>query len=49
MTTLNNNVTLTEAELKAIKQRYMILEEKEIAAKALRQDIKNIKTKLGIE
>lgn len=36
-------------ELKAIKQRYMILEEKEIAAKALRQDIKNIKTKLGIE
>lgn len=36
-------------ELKAIKQRCVILEEKEAAAKALRQDIKNIKTKLGIE
>ena len=36
-------------ELRAIKQKCMILEEKEAAAKALKQDIKNIKIKLGIE
>lgn len=36
-------------ELKAIKQKRMVLEEKEAAAKAIRQDIVNIKMKLGIE
>lgn len=36
-------------ELKSLKQKAMILEEKEAAASALRQDIANIKTKLGIE
>ena len=36
-------------ELKSLKQKTMILEEKEAAASALRQDIANIKMKLGIE